>query len=277
MIKKISIIFLFVLVLSGCDSSVDLTNDYVRQENPSVPQGEATVQTDPVQQDLANTEQESKPPEPTTKTPEPIIETYLVVKVIDGDTISVSINGVNESVRLIGLDTPETVHPSKPVECFGKEASNMAKELLTNQRVKLESELTQPERDKYGRLLYYVYREDGLFFNKWMIENGYAHEYTYNIPYKYQTEFKQAENYARNNKLGLWADGICDVDIDITPELDLTPVPQGEYDCLSNKYNCGDFKTHDEAQAVYEFCGGVDNDIHRLDSDGDGDACESLN
>ena len=134
---------------------------------------------------------------------------YSVVKVVDGDTIKVDINGNIEKLRLIGLDTPETVDPRKPVQCFGVEASNKAKELLQGKKVKLENDASQGERDKYNRLLRYVYLEDGTFFNKLMIESGYGHEYTYNIPYKYQKEFMEAETYARENNLGLWHPDVC--------------------------------------------------------------------
>lgn len=134
---------------------------------------------------------------------------YKVEKVVDGDTIKIYINNVLENIRLIGLDTPETVDPRKEVQCFGVEASNKAKEMLSEKNVILEKDVTQGERDKYGRLLLYVYLEDGTLFNRWMIENGYGHEYTYNIPYKYQIEFQNAEKYARENKLGLWADNVC--------------------------------------------------------------------
>lgn len=138
-----------------------------------------------------------------------VVILYKVNRVVDGDTIKVYINNKLESIRLIGLDTPETVDPRKKVQCFGIEASNKAKKLLSGKNVILEKDETQDERDKYGRLLLYVYLEDGTFFNKWMIENGYGHEYTYNIPYRYQAEFKNAEKYARENKLGLWADDAC--------------------------------------------------------------------
>lgn len=130
--------------------------------------------------------------------------TFNVIKVVDGDTLDVSINGINERLRLIGINTPETVDPRKPVECFGKEASDKSKEMLSGKKVILESDSSQGERDKYGRLLRYVFLEDGTNFNLYMIKNGYAYEYTYNTPYKYQSEFKQAQIEAKNNNSGLW-------------------------------------------------------------------------
>ena len=133
-------------------------------------------------------------------------ETVQVLRVIDGDTIEVNISNKKETVRLIGIDTPETVDPRKPVQCFGKEASSKASVLLTGKTIVLEQDLTQGERDKYGRLLRYVFL-DGLNFNKKMISEGFAHEYTYqNNPYKYMEEFKNAEKKAREGKIGLWSE-----------------------------------------------------------------------
>lgn len=134
---------------------------------------------------------------------------FNVLKVVDGDTIDVDINGKTERVRMIGLNTPETVDPRKTVECFGKEASAKAKELLANQQVKLRADASQTDQDKYGRLLRYIWRDDGLFFNLEMIKQGYGYEYTYDLPYAYQAEFKEAQKYAEQNKLGLWADNVC--------------------------------------------------------------------
>jgi micrococcal nuclease len=207
---------------------------------------------------------------------------YPVVRVVDGDTVVVKIDGVDETLRLIGIDTPETVDPRKPVQCFGIEASNKAKEWLSGKMVELESDPSQDERDKYGRLLRYVRIQEGLFYNLEIIKQGYAHEYTYIIPYKYQTEFKNAEDYARENELGLWHPDACQEDT-VAPEEagneqeveDDQPTDQ-TYNCSENVYNCGDFATRAEAQAVFDYCGGISNDIHRLDSDGDGIVCENL-
>lgn len=137
-------------------------------------------------------------------------EVFDVESVVDGDTIKVSMNGKVETLRLIGIDTPETKDPRKPVQCFGAEASRKATELLAGQKVRLEADASQGERDKYGRLLRYVWRTDGLFFNDWMIRNGYAFEYTYNTPYQYQAIFKEAQRHASDKNLGLWNPSTCD-------------------------------------------------------------------
>ncbi|MCE9541807.1 thermonuclease family protein [Candidatus Kaiserbacteria bacterium] len=213
-------------------------------------------------------------------------EWYPVVKVVDGDTITVLKNGKNMTVRLIGVDTPETVDPRKPVQCFGKEASDETKKILGGQYARLELDPSQGEFDKYGRTLAYVYapaniRPEGILVNEYLISEGYAHEYTYNLPYKYQKEFKAAEVSARTNEKGLWAPGACAGSISVAPKNTLASVsgsyvPSKTYDCTKNSYNCSDFSSHAEAQYVFGLCGGDGNDVHRLDSDKDGSVCEAL-
>jgi len=134
---------------------------------------------------------------------------YVVSRVVDGDTIEVAKEGVKEKVRLIGVNTPETVDPRKKVECFGKEASAELKEILLGQKVRLVSDDTQDVQDRYGRLLAYVYREDGLFVNQHMIAEGYGYEYTYKVPYLFQKEFKEAQLSAQIQQKGLWKEGVC--------------------------------------------------------------------
>lgn len=134
---------------------------------------------------------------------------YKVTKVTDGDTIHIDLNGMDEKVRLIGINTPETVDPRKPVECFGKEASSRMKELADGKLVRLEYDNSQQLRDAYGRLLAYVYLEDGEMLNRKMIADGYAYEYTYMMPYKYQREFRDLQNIARVSKRGLWSPTTC--------------------------------------------------------------------
>ena len=137
-------------------------------------------------------------------------QTAMVTRVVDGDTIRVLINNREDTVRLVGIDAPETVNPGKFVQCFGREASDKAKEILNGKTIVLESDSTQGDRDEYGRLLRYVFL-DNLNFNQFMIGEGYAREYTFKSrDYKYKTEFIQAEVKAKGNKKGLWADNICD-------------------------------------------------------------------
>lgn len=134
---------------------------------------------------------------------------YDVIKVTDGDTIHISMDGRDETVRLIGINTPETVDPRRAVECFGKEASERMKEIAKGQIVRLEYDDSQSVRDTYGRLLAYVYLEDGEMINRKMVAEGYAYEYTYLTPYKYQREFRDAQRLAQSAKRGLWAPDTC--------------------------------------------------------------------
>ena len=132
-----------------------------------------------------------------------------MVRVVDGDTVSVEIDGQEETVRFIGIDTPETRHPSKGVECYGREASARTAELLDSQTVYLEEDQSQDSRDRYGRMLRYVWTEDGRNVNMRLVAEGYAFEYTYETPYKYQTDFRTAQDEARAGGLGLWAASVC--------------------------------------------------------------------
>lgn len=228
--------------------------------------------------------------------PEPVSNPlHKVIKVVDGDTLNIDLDGKTQTIRLIGLNTPETVDPRKPVECFGKEASSKSKELLTGKQVRIEKDASQGDFDKYNRLLAYVFLEDGTNFNKFMIEQGFGYEYTYNLPYKYQKEFKLAQEQAKAQKKGLWADNACKATTDQTQTSPInnstpsaTPAPQskapaesnpatsGKYTCSYNAYNCSNFSTQSEAQAAFEACGGTSNDVHGLDRDKDGVVCESL-
>ena len=124
----------------------------------------------------------------------------LVERVVDGDTIIVE--GVGR-VRLIGVDTPETVHPNRPVEFFGKEASAFTKRLLEGKRVRLEYD--RERQDRYGRTLAYVYLSDGTFVNAEIIRQGYGHAYT-RFPFRHMEAFRQFEGEARDHQRGLWGD-----------------------------------------------------------------------
>jgi micrococcal nuclease len=131
------------------------------------------------------------------------------MRVVDGDTIVVLTEKSKTSistakVRLIGVDTPETVHPFKPVERYGKEASTFLTNMLKGEDVYLLYEGKTPTKDKYGRLLAYVYRApDGLFVNAEIVRQGYGYAYV-NYPFKYMGQFKQLERAARTTRRGLW-------------------------------------------------------------------------
>lgn len=135
-------------------------------------------------------------------------KTYLVTKVIDGDTIYIKIEGQTASVRLIGIDTPETVDPRRPVGCFGKKASEETKRLLEGKNVILTKDVS--ETDKYNRLLKYVFlplgEGENLFVNDYLIRQGFAKILTYPPDIKYDSRFLQAEKEARDNLRGLWGE-----------------------------------------------------------------------
>ncbi len=148
---------------------------------------------------------------------------YKVTRVIDGDTLEIdfdigdtkgslasdtSITGIHK-IRLIGINTPETVDPRRPVQCYGQEASAHMKSLIEGDYVQLEYDNTQDQYDKYGRVLAYIYTQDGQMINKKMIADGYAYEYTYNTPYKYRTDFKAAQTIAQREGRGLWSADSC--------------------------------------------------------------------
>ncbi|MGQ9622579.1 MAG: thermonuclease family protein [Candidatus Caldatribacteriaceae bacterium] len=123
---------------------------------------------------------------------------YLVVRVIDGDTIELS-NG--EKVRYIGINTPELHHPQKGVEYFAKEAYDANRRMVEGKKVRLEFDVEK--RDRYGRLLAYVY-VDGIMVNEWLVANGYAQVATFPPNVKYAERFLSLEREARRLKLGLW-------------------------------------------------------------------------
>jgi micrococcal nuclease len=132
-------------------------------------------------------------------------EQATVVRVVDGDTLVVEIGGSEERVRLIGVDTPETVHPQKPVEYFGKEASAFTTRMAEGAVVRLEADPQTADRDKYGRLLRYVYLPDGKLLNAEIIAQGYGFAYV-KYPFSKMEEFRQLEREAREASRGLWSE-----------------------------------------------------------------------
>ncbi len=130
-----------------------------------------------------------------------------VVRVVDGDTVQVDIDGRREKLRLIGIDTPETVKPDTPVQCYGPEASAFTKQLLPEgTAVRIERDVEA--RDDYGRLLGYVYRaDDGMFVNLEIVAQGYAVLLTFPPNVAHVDEFVAAARAAERANLGLW--GAC--------------------------------------------------------------------
>lgn len=129
---------------------------------------------------------------------------YKVKNVYDGDTIAVDMMGNIEKIRLIGVDTPETHDPDVPIQCYGPEASNFSEINLLGKEVRLETDNQNQNRDRYERLLRYVYLRDGRLWNKVLIEEGYGFAYL-RYPFTKITSFKESEALATANKRGLWA------------------------------------------------------------------------
>lgn len=148
---------------------------------------------------------ETAPPEAASATS----TVWTVTKVVDGDTIDATVAEETVRVRLLGINTPESVDPRRPVECFGKEASSFAKELLLGETVRLEADPTQDDRDRYGRLLRHVFLADGTHVNLKLVAEGYAHEYTYERAGRYQEILRDAERAARVSQEGLWNPAAC--------------------------------------------------------------------
>ena len=253
-----AVFLLFGLAIFSASGTAKTRTQTAEPDNPS-PAAEAVETTTPALPDL-----------------------HPVLKVIDGDTLQVELDGRAEVVRLIGVDTPESVDPRKPVQCFAQEATNKAKEILLDKKVKLESDPTQGDRDKYNRLLRYAFLENGKNLSELMISEGFAHEYTYQTPYKYRDEFKAAEAEAKAAKRGLWADATCvtapTAAATAEPNPNVTAGPTaaaldpntGNYVCGA-KTKCGEMVSCVEAMFYLNTCG-----LSRLDGDKDGVPCETL-
>lgn len=150
---------------------------------------------------------------------------YTVSSVLDGDTLRIKYQGKTQSVRLLGVDAPESTKTRyKHLECFGSEAKNYLKSLVDKKKITFQFDPSQDQKDLYDRLLAYVYLDENLI-NQTMIEDGYAKEYTYKIPYTYQSQFQQAEQSAQEQMLGLWNKQTCGVSlsgVQLTGDLETT-------------------------------------------------------
>jgi len=201
------------------------------------------------------------------------LESAVVTRVIDGDTIEVSINGKLQTVRYIGIDTPETKHPSKPVECFGTEAARFNEELVAGRQVLLEKDMT--DKDRYGRLLRYLWIEEVGLVNRILVDNGYARVSTYLPDVKSEALLIESEVSARIEGRGLW--GACS---ETRPNDDEKRVVRTghlggncspAYPTLCLQSQSQDLDCHDIN--AFNFLV-LEPDPHRLDGDGDGIGCE---
>ncbi|HUS26647.1 MAG TPA: thermonuclease family protein [Nevskiaceae bacterium] len=136
---------------------------------------------------------------------------YAVDHFVDGDTIAVDMNGKTETIRMIGIDTPETHKPNSPVQCYGPAAAAYTKNLIGDNRVRLEADPKSQNRDRYKRLLRYVYLPDGKLVEYELIANGYGFAYT-QFPFTKSDQFVEAEEAAETVVKGLW--GNCTVTVE---------------------------------------------------------------
>lgn len=177
--------------------------------------------------------------------------TVLVIRVIDGDTIEIE---GGQKVRYIGIDTPETVDPRKPVQCFGIEASNKNKELVSGKRVRLEKDIS--ETDKYGRLLRYIYVGD-TFVNLELVKQGFAYSSTYPPDVKYQSQFTEAQRQAKEQNKGLW--GSCPV-ATLTPTVTATPPTTQQPSSCDIKGNIAS-----DGEKIYHISGCASYNVTKID------------
>ncbi len=194
-----------------------------------------------------------------------------VERVIDGDTIRVIFEGKSQSVRIIGVNTPETKHPTKPIECFGPEASKFAEDVFNDKKVLLEFDASQGKYDKYDRLLAYIWLPDGTLYSQEVIEKGFGFEETYDGEYKYQKIHKEAQVKAEKSNAGLWSS--CPE----WPEYPEITTNLGENNCDPNYTGaCVPITNSDlDCSDIGSPVNVVGTDIHRLDRDGDKKACLS--
>ena len=129
---------------------------------------------------------------------------YGIARFVDGDTIAVNMNGTVEKVRFVGVDTPETHKPNTPVQCYGPAAAAFTKNTIGSNRVRLVSDSLSTDRDRYGRLLRYVYLPDGTLVNEKLIQEGYGFYYPY-FPFTKSGQFAADEQAAMSAHKGLWS------------------------------------------------------------------------
>src|SRR5690606_4416891 len=225
-------------------------------------------------------------PDPTStllaanSTPLPPDQTLAtVIRVIDGDTIEVSMDGATYRVRYIGINTPETD------QVCGSEATQANAAIVSGQQVRLVKDVS--ETDQYGRLLRYVYVGD-MMVNAQLVADGWAEAATYPPDVRYADHFAQLAAGARASGRGCWSTSVWTAptegrviqrtQLPVAIRAIQASAPAAVCDCSGNLYNCGDFSTHRQAQACYDYCVSVGaGDVHQLDGDdNDGFVCESL-
>ena len=204
--KKIGSIF--GISLAVCFIGMIATAPPSEPAPPKDPVDVAVAQEDKSQKQENNSKKETTPQTTTADIQTDIkapakpsgLSQVTIARVVDGDTV-VTITG--ERIRYIGIDTPETVHPYKAVEFYGKEASNKNKSLVEGKTVELEKDVSN--KDKYGRTLAYIWLGNEMI-NAKLVAEGYAYAYTYPPDVKHSEYFVALQRLAQQNKLGLWVD-----------------------------------------------------------------------
>jgi micrococcal nuclease len=245
---------------------------------------------------------------PYAKKASPIDGPYPVKEVVDGDTIKIRIGGKTVAIRILGIDTPEKYATRTGYqECYGQEASDFAKKQLAGQTVTIETDSTQDQKDKYGRILAHVFYSGGLYYEEESIRNGFGFRYVYKKPTKYDERLKQAEMLAKNDSVGVWkycegkrkpidkviqgtkqavdslltssGSSVTPTPLPISsdaPIVPAKPAPDNSdtapaFSCQTRKYSCKEMKTCDEARFYLKSCG-----RSSLDGNRDGTPCDAL-
>jgi prophage lambdaCh01 nuclease domain protein len=212
----IAVVILALVANANSDNKAELEQKKAlqtrqKQEESIAKEDEKQKELEKKQQELEKKEEERNPQDSIND----LFEVATITNVTDGDTVTVGIYGQGYKTRLIGVDTPETVHPSKPVEFMGKEASDFTKEQLQDKKVWLEKDVS--ETDRYDRLLRYIWLEEpndlenptyedvrDKMFNGILVRDGYANAATFPPDVKYQEYFARIEQEAREKGVGLW-------------------------------------------------------------------------
>ena len=209
---------------------------------------------------------------------------HPVLDVVDGDTVTVAYRGSEVSVRVIGIDTPETVHPTEPVECGGPQASATASALLSGKRVQLVFDPSQGRLDAYGRTLAYLRAPGVGDFGLAMIRRGRAAEYTYDTSYAQQARYQAAEAKAQSADRGIWR-SCGGVDAPLRSSSEPAPAAEPAQSGNGARGGGGCDPNYDPCIPPYPpdlDCADVDgpirvlgDDPHGFDADGDGIGCDS--
>jgi micrococcal nuclease len=254
--KLIAFLVIGVVVGAACS----LGDSGPTQASPS---GSPSVETTP---SPSPSPTPSASPSPSSKVEKP---NATVTRVIDGDTIEANFRGRTIDVRLIGIDTPETVDPSEPIECYGPAASRFTTRALEGERVRLEFDVER--LDRYGRTLAYVWLANRMF-NEQLVTEGYANVSTFPPNVKYVERFRAAQKVARSENRGLWKG--CQAP---APSSAPPPQPSGNCDKASYPGVCippypPDLDCADVGFTNFQV---VPPDPHGFDGDSDGVGCET--